>query len=118
MTRAPGDTSDTLTRARMSALVRPKKARRAGHPSLLFAPKKGPPVTLTCSSCGNTITLEIPGAAYCRPCRQAMRPEGEGGKRRERAQHDKNPHAPRPKRGSNRPITHARGGLETWHARP
>jgi len=105
MTSAQCDTRDTLTRARVSALFHPKKAPAAGHPSHLFARKKAmravalarpqnsgrpqvsqpvthkkvAPVTLTCPRCGHTITLEIPGTAYCRPCKQAMKPEGEGG---------------------------------------
>ena len=64
MTSPQCDTSDTLTRARVS---------------VLFHPKKAPPVTLTCPKCGHAVTLEVPGAAYCQPCRQPMRPEGEGG---------------------------------------
>ena len=63
MTSPQCDTSDTLTRARVS---------------VLFHPKKAPPVTLTCPKCGHAVTLEVPGTAYCRPCKQPMRPEGEG----------------------------------------
>lgn len=103
MTSPQPDTSDTLTRAQVSELVTPKKAL--------------PPVTLTCPSCGHAVTLEIPGTAYCRPCKQAMKPEGEGGKRQKRAQHGTNPPEVCRKRGSNRPIMHLIGG-QTWHARP
>lgn len=143
MTSRLGDTSDTLTRARVSALFHPKKAPATGQPSHLFARKKATrarpiarpqnsgrpqvsqpvthkkaaPVTLTCPRCGHTITLEIPGTAYCRPCKQAMRPEGEGGKRQKRAQHGINPPEVCRKRGSNRPIMHLIGG-QTWHAHP
>lgn len=73
--------------------------------------------TLTCPKCGHAVTLEVPGTAYCRPCKQAMRPAGEGGKREKRAQHGKTPHKLRPKEGSNRPIMHVIGG-HAWHARP
>jgi len=154
MTSRLGDTSDTLTRARVAAFIHPKKAPAAGHTSHLFARKKAtraaplarpqnsdrpqvsqpvthkkvagnlrkpkahrPPVTFTCPRCGHTITLEIPGTAYCRPCKQAMRPEGEGGKRQKRAQHGTNPPEVCRKRGSNRPIMHLIGG-QTWHAHP
>jgi len=102
MTSPQPDTSDTLTRAQVSELVTPKKAP--------------PPVTLTCPSCGHTITLEVPGTAYCRPCGQPLRPKGERGKRPKRAQHERIPPQERPKRGSNRPIMHVIGG-HAWHAR-
>lgn len=143
MTSAQCDTRDTLTRARVSDLFHPKRPPTAGQLSHLFARKKatsaapldGPqnsgrpqvsqpvthkkvaPVTFTCPRCGHAVTLEIPGTAYCRPCKQAMRPEGEGGKRQKRAQHGTNPPEVCRKRGSNRPIMHLIGG-QTWHARP
>lgn len=143
MTSARCDTRDTLTRARVSDLFHPKRPPAAGQPSHLFARKKATraaplgrpqnsgrpqesqpvthkkvaPVTLTCPRCGHTITLEIPGTAYCRPCKQAMKPEGEGGKRQKRAQHGTNPPEVCRKRGSNRPIMHLIGG-HAWHARP
>lgn len=74
------------------------------------------PVTLTCSSCGHTVTLEVAGTAYCRPCRQPMRPRGGGGKRQKRARHALNPHEPRSKEGGNRPIMNTAGG-RTWRER-
>lgn len=116
-------TLGALTRARMSAYRAKPTPKKRRHPrtrrlSELFHPKKDQPpapVTLTYPRCNHTITLEVAGTAYCRPCRQPMRPRG--GKRQKRARHAPNPHEPRPKEGSNRPIMNTAGG-RTWHAHP
>lgn len=121
MTRLQPDTSDTLTRPQVSQLAALKKNAAATHVSELFHLKKSQPaaafVTLICSKCGRAVILEVLDTAHCLPCRRIMRPApGGGGKGKKAVQHAPNLHEPRPKRGSNRPIMNAIGGLETWHA--
>lgn len=111
MIRLQGGTYNILADPRVAALFHPRKVRRAGQPSQLFAPKEALPVTISCSRCDHTGTLKVAGAAYCQPWRQPMRPRRGGGKRRERAQHATNPHEPRPVRRSNRPIMNTAGGV-------
>jgi len=108
MTSALADTP-----APVAALFCPKKAR-AARVSELVTPKKDPPaVTLTCPTCGRSVTLAVIGTAHCLPCRRAMR-QGEGGKPEKPAQHATNPAPARPKQGSSAPVRRRR----EWHAHP